>query len=190
MFIGRTDAKAEVPILWPTDTKSWLIRRDPDAGKDWKQEDKGTTKDEMVRGYHRLSGHEFEQTLGDGEGQGSLACCSPWGHKESDTTEWLKSVADWVDLCFWIMFGAGYLKDWRAEMEVNSFTMVLWWPFVGPHRKALFNLRWLILWQHTPQVFLVQTLISSFLKNGTRWFSLPPSFQLHQRLDCLLPLGV
>ena len=91
MFIGRTDAKAEVPILWPTDTKSWLIRRDPDAGKDWKQEDKGTTKDEMVRGYHRLSGHEFEQTLGDGEGQGSLACCSPQGFEESDMTEWLNN---------------------------------------------------------------------------------------------------
>ena len=80
-FIGRTDAEAEVPIFWPLDGKSWLIRKDPDAGKDWRQE-KGTTEDEMVGWHHRLNGHEFEQTLGGGEGWGNLACCSPWGCKE------------------------------------------------------------------------------------------------------------
>ena len=80
--IGRTDAKAEVPILWPPDAKSWLIGKDPDAGKDWRQEEKGMTEDEMVGWHHQLNGHEFEQTLGDSEGQGSLACYGPWVQKE------------------------------------------------------------------------------------------------------------
>ena len=83
IFIGRTDAEA--PILWPPDVKNWLIGKDLDAGKDWRQEDKGTAEDEMVGWHHRLNGHESEQTLGDGEGQRSLACCRPWCCKESDT---------------------------------------------------------------------------------------------------------
>jgi len=84
VFIGKTDAEA--PILWPADGKSWLIGKDPDAGKDWGQEEKGTTEDEMVGWHHRLNGPEFEPILGDGEGQRSLVCCSPRGCKESDTT--------------------------------------------------------------------------------------------------------
>ena len=84
IFIGRTDAEAETPVLWPPDAKSWLIRKDLDAGKDWRQEKKGTTEDEMVGWCHWHNGHEIEQALGDGEGQGGLACCSPWGQKESD----------------------------------------------------------------------------------------------------------
>ena len=87
IFIGRTDAEAETPILWPPDAKNWLIGKDPDAGKDWRQEEKGTTEDEMAGWHHQLDGHEFKQTLGVGDGQRSLECCSPWGHKESDTTE-------------------------------------------------------------------------------------------------------
>ena len=82
IFIGRTDA----PILWPPDAKNWLIGKDPDAGKDWRGEEKGTTEDEMVGWHHRLDGHEFEWTPGDGDGQGGLACCDSWGRKESDTT--------------------------------------------------------------------------------------------------------
>ena len=89
IFIGRTDDEAEALILWPSDAKSRLIGKDLDAGKDWRQEEKGTTEDEMVGWHHWLNGHEFEQALGDGKGQGSLVCCSPWGHKESDTTEQL-----------------------------------------------------------------------------------------------------
>ena len=85
IFIERTDAEA--PILWPPDAKSRLIGKGPGAGKDWGQEEKGVTEDEMAGQHHWLIGHEFEQALGDGEGQGSLACCSPWGHKESDTTK-------------------------------------------------------------------------------------------------------
>ena len=87
IFTGRTDA--ETPILWPPDEKNWFSGKVLDAGKGWRQEEKGTTEDEMIGWHPWLNGHEFEQTPGDGEGQGSLACYSPWGHKESDTTEWL-----------------------------------------------------------------------------------------------------
>ena len=79
IFIGRTDVEAKVPILWPSNAKNWLIGKDPDAGKDWRQEEKGTTEDEMVGWHHRLEGQEFEQALGVGDRQGSLSCCSPWG---------------------------------------------------------------------------------------------------------------
>ena len=96
IFIGRTDAEAKAPILWPPDVKNWLIRKDPDAGKDWRQEEKGTTEDEMVAWHHWLNGHEFEQALGVGDGQGSLACCSPWGLKELNIIEWLS----WTELKF------------------------------------------------------------------------------------------
>ena len=81
-----TDAEAETPVVWPPDVKSQLIGEDPDAGKDWRQEEKATTEDKMVEWHHRLDGHEFEQALGEGEGQESLACCSPWDRKELDTT--------------------------------------------------------------------------------------------------------
>ena len=88
-FIGRTDAEAETPVLWPPHVKSWLIGKDPDAGTDWGQEEKGTTEDNMAGWHHRLEGHEFEWTWGVGDGQGGLVCCDSWGRKESDTTEWL-----------------------------------------------------------------------------------------------------
>ena len=87
VFIGRTDVEVEASILWPPDVKSWLIGKDPDAGKDWGQEEKGTTEDEMVGWHHRLNGREFKQTLGGSEGQGSLACCRLWDRKESETTQ-------------------------------------------------------------------------------------------------------
>ena len=93
VFIGRTDAKAETPILWPPHEKSWLVGKDPDAGRDWGQE-KGTTEDKMAWWHHRPNGHEFEWTSGVGDAQGDLACCDSWGHKESDTTEWL----NWTEL--------------------------------------------------------------------------------------------
>ena len=92
LFIGRTDAEAKAPILWPPDVKNWLIGKDPDAGKDWRWEEKGTTEDGMVGWHHWLDGHEFEQALGVGDGQGSLACCSPWGSKVSDTNDWLNYI--------------------------------------------------------------------------------------------------
>ena len=94
IFIGRTDVEAKTSILWPPDVQSWLIGKDPDAGKDWRQEEKGMTEEEMVGWHHQLNGHEFEWTLGVGDGQGGLCCCCPWGRKESDTSERL----NWTEL--------------------------------------------------------------------------------------------
>ena len=94
VFIGRTDAKAETPRLWPPHVKSWLIGKESDAGRDWGQEEKGTTEDEMAGWHHRLDGHEFGWTLGAGDGQGGLVCCDSWGCKESDTTERL----NWTEI--------------------------------------------------------------------------------------------
>ena len=88
------DAEDEAPILWPPDANNWLIGKVPDSGKDWKQEEKGMTEDEMIGWHHQLDGHGFGWTPGVGDGQGGLACCSPWGHKESDMTEWL----NWAEL--------------------------------------------------------------------------------------------
>jgi len=93
IFIGRMDDEAETPILWPPDVKNWLIWKDPDAGKDWGQEEKGTTENDIVGWHHWLNVHGFGWTPGFGDGQGGLACCGSWGHKESDTTEQLK----WTD---------------------------------------------------------------------------------------------
>ena len=96
VFIGRTDAEAETPIFWLPHKKSWLIGKDSDAGRDWGQEEKGTTEDEMAGWHHRLNGHEFEWTPGVGDGQGGLACCYSWGHKESNMTEQL-NWTDWTE---------------------------------------------------------------------------------------------
>ena len=96
-FIGRTDAEAETPILWPPDVKSRLTEKDPDAGKDWRQEEERVSEDEMAGWLHWCNGHELGQTLGDGEGQGGLECYSPWGCKELDTTEWL----NWTEHSGW-----------------------------------------------------------------------------------------
>ena len=100
VFIGRTDAEAETPIFWPPDVKNWFIWKDTDAGKDWRREEKGTT--EIAGWHHRLNGHEFEKTLGLGDGQGGLVCCSPWGHKES---HWL---SDWTVPTDWLTKSRNY----------------------------------------------------------------------------------
>ena len=136
VFIGRTDVEAETPILWPPDVKSWLIWKDPDAGKDWGQE-KGTTEDEMVGWHHQLSGHGFGWTLGVGDGQGGLACCGLWGRKESDMTEWL----NWTEL------------NGSVGEEVHLQCRI--------HRKHGFNpcfgkIPWRRKWQPIP-VFLPET---------------------------------
>ena len=115
IFIGKTDAEVETPIVWPSDAKNWLIGKDPDAGKDQRQEEKGMTEDEMVGEHHWLNGHEFEQAPGVGDGQGSLACCSSWDHKESDMTEQL----NWTEvLSPTLSFSRHFLDHQENQTEV------------------------------------------------------------------------
>ena len=106
VFFGRTDAETETPILWPPHAKSWLIGKEPDAGRDWGQEEKGMTEDETAGWHHQLNGHEFGWTPGVGDGQGGLACCDSWGHKESDMTERL----NWTDDFFCLL-----IKTWPCK---------------------------------------------------------------------------
>ena len=113
MFIGRTDAEAETPILWPPDVKNWFIGKDPDAGKDWRQEEKGTTEEEMVGWHHWLDAQEFEQALGVGNGQAGLACYSPWGCKELDMSEWL----NWT--------------EWLVRLSLFQVPIDCLFPFLG-----------------------------------------------------------
>ena len=120
IFIGRTHAEAETPILWPPDVKSWLIWKDSDAGKDWRQE-KGTTEDELVGWYHWLNGDEFESIPGVDDGQGGLACCDSWSHKESDTTEQL----NWTELNWtWHNQGLLHCIKWDTEPMLWSYGII------------------------------------------------------------------
>ena len=128
IFIGRTDAEAETPILWPPDAKNWLIGKDLDAEKDWRQEEKGMTEVEMVGWHHWLNGHEFEQAPGVVDGQGSLPCCSPWGRKELDTTEqlnWTKQKTWW----FHKKITKGLATEWTGEYSYNfhGFCLEYYW---------------------------------------------------------------
>ena len=145
IFIGRTDAEA--PILWPPDAKSQLVGKDPDAGKYWRQEEKGTTEDEMVGWHHWLNGYEFEQALGDGEGQGSLAWCSLWGHKESNITEQLENnsccgvascykLLNQCPICgryqlFWVFLVGRLLTTLQLSWDFNSHTRDWAWAFIS-----------------------------------------------------------
>ena len=126
IFIGRTDAEAETPIVWPPDAKNWLIGKDPDAEKDWRQEEKGTTEDEMVGWHHQLDGHEFEQAPGVGDRQGSLACCSPWGcrvrHNWVTELNWrlfINCSASWymTFLCLWKRCWPPSLQIWNPMLQ-------------------------------------------------------------------------
>ena len=126
IFIGRTDAEAGTPILWSPYAKNWLIGKDPDLGKDWRQEEKGMTEDEIVGWCHQLNGHEFEQAPGVGDGQGSLACCSPWGRKDQTR------LSDWTELIFsyrwdwkqgWIRLPR--TKTWKSRLKIGFFWSAL-----------------------------------------------------------------
>ena len=121
IFLGRTDVEAETPILWPPDAKSWLIWKDPDAGKDWRQEEKRMTEDEMAGWHHWLSGHGFGWTPGVGDGQGGLAYCSSWGRKESDTTEWL----NWTELVKHVLFFILYVFIHIVPCYITSLGIFL-----------------------------------------------------------------
>ena len=118
VFIGRTDVEAETLMLWPPDVKSWLIWKGPDAGKDWGQEEKGTTEDEMVGWHYQLNGHGFGWTLGVGDGQGGLACCGSWGHKELDMTERLN----------WTETEDGFCSGGIVEAELRGSRDWTWQP--------------------------------------------------------------
>ena len=120
IFTGRTDVEAETPILWPLDAKNWLTGKDRDAVKDWREEETGTTENVTVGWHHRLDGQEFEQALGGGDGQGSLVCCSPWGPKESDMTEWLN----------WILLRTGSDSSfhfWRSLFTLTNWSDTVEW---------------------------------------------------------------
>ena len=123
VFIGRTDAEAETPVLWPPHAKSWLIWKDSDAGRDWGQEEKETTEDEMAGRHHRLDGHEFGYTPSAGDGQGVLACCISWGCKELDTTERLT----WTELILFLLIVFNPLvMYWLLSRAMNdSFDLYL-----------------------------------------------------------------
>ena len=137
VFFGRNDAKAETPVLWPPLEKSWLIGKDSDAGRDWGQEEKGTTEDEMAEWHHWLDGREFEWTLGVGGGQGSLACYNSWSRKESDTTEWLNWTEltskqtpeeEAVELASWRQVGVsgGFQASGKAHLDSSSSSLDTW----------------------------------------------------------------
>ena len=141
IFIGRTDAEAEAPIIWPPAAKSWVIGKDPDAGKDWKQEEKGMTENEMVGWHHQLNGYEFEQTPGDGEGHERLACYSPWRLKESPwlsnwTTTvpvllftWGFLVCEHLDTSLWVLYtpkrneGRNYAKHITKAFHETAYSL-------------------------------------------------------------------
>ena len=170
IFIGRTDAKAEAPILWPADAKNWLIWKDPDAGKDWRWEEKGTTEDKTVGWHHRLSGHEFEQAPGVGDRQRSLACCSLWGHKELDMTEQLnwtvlalcnsphsvECVSLWINplltyhfVSYWIL---SVMRHQEPELHYCGFWLGSSPSHVdsSPNRKKMVSLLSLSFWMVLP----------------------------------------
>ena len=118
IFIGKTDAEAEAPILWPPDVNNWLIGKDPDSGKNWGQEEKGMAEDEMVAWHHWLNRHEFEQAPGADDGQGSLACCNPWDCKELDMTERL----NWTEKTVWNFLQKIYMEAYDPVILYQVYT--------------------------------------------------------------------
>ena len=169
MFTGRTDAEA--PILWPPDMNSQLIGKDPDDGKDWKQEDKGTTEDEMVGWHYQLSEYEFEQVLADGDGQGSLACYSPWYRKESDTTERLnynnnisfRCTAYWftifnvyflfrIMIKYWLYSVLHYISLYLTYFIHSDLYLLISSPYIAPPLSNLYLCRHIL--PHMEVVFM------------------------------------
>ena len=143
VFFGRTDTEAETPILWPPHAKSWLIGKDSDAGRDWGQEEKGMTDNEIAGWHHQLNGHEFEWTPGVGDGQGGLVCCNSWGLKELDTNEWL----NWTELnhnLAWL-FTTPWSVACQAPLSMGFSRQECWsglpFPYPGDLPNSRFELR-------------------------------------------------
>ena len=149
VFIGRTDAEAETLILWPPDAKSWLIGRDPDAGRDWRQEAKGMTEDEMAVWHHRFDGHEFEWPLGVGDGQGGLMCCDSWGGKESDMTERL----NWTDNSTPLQYSCLDNPMDRGAWWAADHGVAKSWTWLSDFTFTFSFIHWKRKWQPIP-VFL------------------------------------
>ena len=153
-FIGRTEAEAETetPVLWPPDAKNWLIGKDPDAGKDWRREEKGMTEDEMVGGHHWLNQHEFELALGVGDGQGSLACCSPRGHSQTWLSNW--NELNWTDIyCFLtVCFPGGSVGKESACRRSRFDPWVEKIPLEEEMATHSSILAWSIQWTEEPTV--------------------------------------
>ena len=145
VFTGRTDSEAEIPILWPPHAKSWLIGKDSDAGRDWGQEEKGTTEDEVAGWHHRLDGHEFEWTPRVGDGQGGPACCDSWDSKESDMTEWLNWTERGPDLhIFVISWPHRPLNPWFSFLFVIVILgLQIIRIQIKSYKTALYNTAWL-----------------------------------------------
>ena len=160
MYIGRTDAEAATPIFWPLDGKSWLIAKDLDAGKEWGQEEKEVTEDKMVDWHHWFNGHEFEQTLGDSEGQGSLVFCSPWGCKELDMTEQLNSNNTFHTL----VICKEYLSQSGGGRKLKETITIMWcdpliWGAWKPETLSNFP------WENEEKAILKPSCLESTLVN-------------------------
>ena len=161
IVIGRTDVEAEAPVLWLLDAKSWLIGKDPDAGKDWSQEEKGMTEDEMVGWHHWFNRHEFEQTLRDSERQGRLVCCSPWGCKVSDMTERLNKKAP-VKTYYWENFYGEKFINFHLSVDIFlvRLSVTTWeWVHIGKtyfSGKHLYHhLDFQISWHWVGQIYTI-----------------------------------
>ena len=153
VFTGTTDAEAETPILWPCDSKSWLTGKDPDAGRDWGQEEKGTTEDEMVGWHHRLNGHEFEQTPGDGDGQGGLACCSPWDRRFGH--DWATEL-NWTEMCRILCVSSLSVK--ARKMMADLIKLSFFWTGVPSLQDLMPDLSW--SWYNRDTVHLLAWRLS------------------------------
>ena len=157
ILLGRTDAEAEAPIFWPPDANSWLTVKDPDARKDWRQKEKRVTEDEIVGWHHRFNGDELGQTLGDGDGQGSLACCSPWGHEELDMTERL----NWSESLY-----NRALKEKSLDPNVWHCTVICWGSC------NLYNEAALVSGQRLPSLWRLSQQAGTPVQS---WTVLPPT---------------
>ena len=163
VFFGRNDAKAETPVLWPPHVKRWLLGKDSDAGRDWGQEEKGTTEDEMAGWHHRLDGHEFEWTLGVGDGQGGLACCNSWGRKELDMIERL----NWTELSLTLQ-GASLVAQTVKNPPAMQETWVQFLCCEDPLEKGMATHSNVLTWG-VPETGCWQVAVCGLQRVGHDW---------------------